>query len=456
MVKVAENLKSHVAFSIAVIFIAIVVPVTIAIKGNPAFARAFAEESRGGPAGLREPPAEAADNAAYYYQKAIIQLYEVLKDERLKEVFRDLDQLIANGWPQEKAAAINDFLQAMEPAARLFKEGLKFEKCDFDFGRPTGEVQEYPPDMVTPRLNVAKIAILEACRLEKERKTDEALSLYTGIFRYSSQVSRGNSLIMFIEAMWIKKALYAPLTRIVKEPSFFDKEACQRFFNALGDLEDRERKFDFIADEERKFGALYVRQSPECVRAEYEKLAAGYFDYLKDVLLGEKGYLLSELERKTQESITVKSAVMHRVEALAEKKGLEGILSGLTAEAVEKDKTLCAEVAQVLFSIGCPRFKSRYEDYFIIMARFRLLRTAAALRIFRIETGSFPGGNNALIPRFFPKVPRDPFSTGAVRVSFKEGSAVIYSIGPDGKDEGGIPGYDEKTGAGDIAITLKE
>ena len=46
-------------------------------------------------------------------------------------------------------------------------------------------------------------------------------------------------------------------------------------------------------------------------------------------------------------------------------------------------------------------------------------------------------------------VPADPFGKGALRLTFVEEHAIVYSIGPDGRDDGGQPlarGTDPPTG----------
>lgn len=77
-----------------------------------------------------------------------------------------------------------------------------------------------------------------------------------------------------------------------------------------------------------------------------------------------------------------------------------------------------------------------------------LLLTALALQSFRQEHGKFPASLNQLAPSYLARVPTDPFGRGKVlryvRKSAREYS--LYSVGPDGKDDGG--GKTPLTGAG--------
>jgi hypothetical protein len=58
------------------------------------------------------------------------------------------------------------------------------------------------------------------------------------------------------------------------------------------------------------------------------------------------------------------------------------------------------------------------------------------------------------VPKYLDEVPADPFDGNPLRMSAKDGGVLIYSIGPDGKDDGGAP-LDRKHQTGDIVFHLK-
>ncbi len=69
-----------------------------------------------------------------------------------------------------------------------------------------------------------------------------------------------------------------------------------------------------------------------------------------------------------------------------------------------------------------------------------LLLVRLALRAHRVERGSYPATLSSLAPQYLAKVPRDPFGSGeALRFRKSGDSYVVWSIGPDGKDDGGKP-----------------
>ena len=70
----------------------------------------------------------------------------------------------------------------------------------------------------------------------------------------------------------------------------------------------------------------------------------------------------------------------------------------------------------------------------------RLLMLRLALRAYRLEKGVYPPNLNALVPAYLSAVPADPFGGGeAMRYKISGKTYVLWSIGPDGKDDGAVP-----------------
>ena len=67
-----------------------------------------------------------------------------------------------------------------------------------------------------------------------------------------------------------------------------------------------------------------------------------------------------------------------------------------------------------------------------------MLLTGLALRAYYIEHGSYPASLSNLTPNYLKKLPDDPFAAkGPFCYHRKGNSYILYSIGPDGKDDGG-------------------
>jgi hypothetical protein len=75
---------------------------------------------------------------------------------------------------------------------------------------------------------------------------------------------------------------------------------------------------------------------------------------------------------------------------------------------------------------------------------------ACALERYRLANRQFPDDLEALVPRFIKHLPNDPFADGTYRYRPGDnGQFVLYSVGWNEKDDGGVPGkvmYDENSG----------
>lgn len=69
-----------------------------------------------------------------------------------------------------------------------------------------------------------------------------------------------------------------------------------------------------------------------------------------------------------------------------------------------------------------------------------LLMVSLALRAYKLERGSYPAVLSQLTPVYLSRVPADPFSAGVpLKYRASSGSYALYSVGPDGVDDGGKP-----------------
>jgi hypothetical protein len=84
---------------------------------------------------------------------------------------------------------------------------------------------------------------------------------------------------------------------------------------------------------------------------------------------------------------------------------------------------------------------ARYvSDYAIDDAFFRAAVVAVAAEHFRQVRGRWPAKLDELVPEFLIAMPRDPQDLKPLRVARTVDGIAIYSIGPDGKDDGGDVG----------------
>ncbi|MCS7187150.1 MAG: hypothetical protein RMK89_09390 [Armatimonadota bacterium] len=66
-----------------------------------------------------------------------------------------------------------------------------------------------------------------------------------------------------------------------------------------------------------------------------------------------------------------------------------------------------------------------------------------ALRLYHHENGRYPESLRELVPKYLPSVPVDPFSNKPIQHRRTQKGFFVWSIGWDGKDDGGSLRLDE-------------
>jgi hypothetical protein len=87
-------------------------------------------------------------------------------------------------------------------------------------------------------------------------------------------------------------------------------------------------------------------------------------------------------------------------------------------------------------------------------AKTRLGQLAVAMHRHRLQHGTFPSDLDELSRNTNVLIPRDPFDSQPLRLTKTDDSLILYSVGPDLKDDHGAK-MDEQTRTGDLTLVLK-
>ena len=117
----------------------------------------------------------------------------------------------------------------------------------------------------------------------------------------------------------------------------------------------------------------------------------------------------------------------------------------------KSDRLLAAETKRttpynVLEKMLLPALSNAAKKFAYAQSSADLARTAIALERYRLAHGKYPESLDAITPQFIAQVPHDVIGGGPLiyrRTS--EGHFVLYSIGWNEKDDGGVPGYFERS-----------
>ncbi|MCD4785831.1 MAG: hypothetical protein K8T10_18595 [Candidatus Eremiobacteraeota bacterium] len=98
-----------------------------------------------------------------------------------------------------------------------------------------------------------------------------------------------------------------------------------------------------------------------------------------------------------------------------------------------------------------------YIRYNIEISFFCGIKLLCALKYYKAENGEYPDSLNDLVPKYINKIPKDPFPRNGKYVYKKkpDGSILLYSIGPNLKDDNGrkTGPYQSMAEDGDIVYT---
>jgi hypothetical protein len=96
-------------------------------------------------------------------------------------------------------------------------------------------------------------------------------------------------------------------------------------------------------------------------------------------------------------------------------------------------------------------FETRHKT---VMAHERLLAMELALRCYRSEHGSVPAHLDELVTNYLSKVAQDPFTSQPLIYRPQGTNWLLYSVGPDGVDDGGRPAGRGLLPKGDLLFDL--
>jgi hypothetical protein len=121
-------------------------------------------------------------------------------------------------------------------------------------------------------------------------------------------------------------------------------------------------------------------------------------------------------------------------------------------------RTFVPGVRSTLDGLLIPALDSARSSSLRASALTRLLAIDLAIRGYEARHSAVPDRLDQLVPEFLDAVPADPFTGGpfVYRAAETGPGFVLYSVGPDGQDDGGKPhpqGVDWTSTPGDLVLT---
>ena len=92
-----------------------------------------------------------------------------------------------------------------------------------------------------------------------------------------------------------------------------------------------------------------------------------------------------------------------------------------------------------LIWLGFPKWDAFLQRYYKTKAEHESVRTVLALKLWQEEKGAFPDTLEELVAGgYLDGLPMDPYSDGPLRYQRRDDDFILYSVGEDFHDDGGM------------------
>lgn len=123
----------------------------------------------------------------------------------------------------------------------------------------------------------------------------------------------------------------------------------------------------------------------------------------------------------------------------------------LTSQQLQMSMQGFRRVLRPLSSMLLPALDRAITKEAMNCCRLRDAQTAVAIERYRLRhSGALPENLDALVPDLMPSLPKDPFGGKSLRFKKLEKGYAVYSVGENGKDDGGI-----SQGLKDVIVTIE-
>lgn len=381
------------------------------------------------------PPEE---NAATYYRKA----FELMEPWPNEEARMRAFDIIGEGWKEEDEE-LEQLLKANQPAFEEFRKGVLKERCRFVFGEITYEMDL--PHLGKAR-GMAQLLMLEARLHQRNGNLAKALKNSLDVIKLGHDCGTNriilsklvdNSLcgisgVVLKDLVRSEDLRPAVAKKTLEDLLKLEKKAVSAREVLEGEIVLSKsalrwmlKEMEKEADKEGNRDLWNQMQQEEhwinLLRKEFDLLIEEYFATI--IIFVEKGDY---------------QAVSTFVDICSERMEADELSIFDIPRANER---VAQKMAEIFANMLLPAVRHSLFHFGRYQAKERLTIGTLAIRLFQMEKGRWPQNLDELVPEYLDEVPLDPFGLKPLNYKKREGKWIIYSIGPDGKDDGGIKEY---------------
>ncbi|MGD1275934.1 MAG: hypothetical protein ABR964_01770 [Tepidisphaeraceae bacterium] len=377
-----------------------------------------------------------AQNAAILYEKAFARL----RDDPPSDVNNPPTGSNSTFDPREPAMIA--FLARQTPTLALLRRAANMPACRFDEDLTTPDIQQLLPALNEER-EAANVLELDARHELAQGHVSNAIADIDAVFKMSRHFGQRPLLVSGLiaigtdaaAAVWLQEALPAVTRR--EDIAALNLQALspiRRIFWRTFQGEERYGLGLLSGVGYEEFGLAGAANQPgsPLVRA------IGHSPLFRVLLLPDvlDGYLqlMDGLKRATLEPyFKARQQLVELEDSYSPNGPHRGLFVAIMAPSMTRTIQM---VAQAEATDACAE-------------------VAVAMTRYRLDHGALPAKLEDLVPGYLDEIPLDPFDGKPLRLAVKQDQCIIYSVGPDGKDDGGIP-LDPRTNTGDVPFVLKK
>lgn len=359
-------------------------------------------------------------------------------------------------WAATDYPEIAQWLAANERPLDLVVEGTRRQHFYSPLVPPQGE--EGSSGLVSARLStiqhyrtLSNALTSRVKRRLNDGHVEEAWNDALAIHRLARMVGRGGMMIEGLVAMALESIAHHVELAFLDRPEI-DSKQIQKFFRDINELPPMTKAADLIDGGERLF---FLNGILDASRTGV-KDAGGLTDDERNQLEDYKKVDWDPALRNANRWLDRLAAALRKPEWAERKKFLDEMDQTLKrgTEPPEVGKVSAAKaLSNIYLSMsmapvrGVQRASDRAEQ------SERNLHVAFALAGYQRDNKSYPKSLDALVPKYLHKLPTDLFTGKPMAYRPNENGYVLYSLGPDGKDDSGRGERDTPKGD-DIAVRM--
>jgi hypothetical protein len=401
-------------------------------------------------------------------------------DSRMTQSFEEQNRAMARPWKKAELARIGGWLDANEASLQLVIDATRrpgyfspvvLQRTELNSGAPSPErglLGQLLPGVQATR-SLARALVARAMLHLGEGRTEAAWNDLLAVHRLGRLVAQGPTLIEGLVGFALDSIASAAIVTLLEHGQADDAllQRMERDLNNAPPLADMADKVDFMerliyidsallaaAGGQQAEEVLAVENADAIVRLLHQP---GFpaIDWNVALSTGNQWYdRMVAAMRETEYSR--RSAALEAINGDLKKIGKDlGDQAGLQ-QALQGKETKAAVgsfVGELLVALLLPATSAAQHAEDRAVQQHLNLRVALALCRFRGEHARYPEQLAELVPKYRPELPGDLFSAQPLKYARIDKGYLLYSIGPNGEDDGGR-NYDSQPPGDDIAVKL--